>query len=968
MTNQLDPRTLPQTANGPTLDAVTEAGATRTADDASPAGIAAAALPAAVGPYRIVGRLGEGGMGAVYRAEQTHPIRRTVAVKVIRAEVASEQVIARFEAERQALARMDHPNVAKVLDAGADRGRPYFVMELAPGVPITRFCDENRLPLRDRLELFCQVCEAIAHAHTKAILHRDIKSSNVLAYYADGKPTAKVIDFGIAKAMTPDAQLSDGLELTQVGRPIGTYEAMSPEQADGSPDVDTRTDVYALGVLLYELVCGHKPFASLMSRGMSDFDLQRVIRQVDPPRPSQRVSAAADDSVTPEIAAARRTTPPELARRLRSELEWIPLKAMRKDRDRRYAGPAELAEDVRNYLAGRPLLAGPESRAYRARKFVGRNRGGVAAAAAAVAVAVVGTTLYVHNIRAEQRRTAAEQRRTVAALADVTEQKAEADRQRVEARRETATADAVVDFQTDMLEQADPERAKGDRVTVVEAMAAAIKKLDDGGLADQPLAEMRVRRTAAETLSTLGRYADAERQARRAVDLARRHLPAGDDRVAVATCTLANILRDAGRLTDAEPLFRQALAIARRALPPGDRQLAAYANNLAMALEYQGKLAEAKPLFREAVAVYRRASTTRPADPDVTRNLVATLVNLGGTLNDQGKPAEAEPVLREALAVAARGGLPPDHPYVANGSGILAYALGKLGRPAEAESFAREALRIDRKTLPAGHQATVSAMAELADVLRDRGSLDEAEALYRGAIVAGRRSTAGVAAVVVDQSTFKLAQLLLDQGRAADAEPFCRQSLAFALGTFPDGAGHVAEAADTLSHALHAQGKDAEAEAVLVDALDRCRHALPANDPVVVDALVSLGGFRLAVGRAAAAEAGLRQASALLGPADKVDPMRAARLASTLGRAILAQGRPAEAVPSLRQATDGMTRLAGPNHPMTVSRAAGPLADALDQLGRHDEAAAVRREHAVATATTRPATGPTTAATTRPTP
>jgi serine/threonine protein kinase len=485
-----------------------------------------------VGLYRIVARLGEGGMGTVYRAEQKVPIRRTVAIKVIRGEFASDHIIARFEAERQALARMDHPNISKVLDAGNDKGRPYFVMELAPGVPVTKFCDENKLSIEARLELFVRICDAIAHAHTKAILHRDIKSGNVLAYFADGKPTVKVIDFGIAKAMTDD-RLSDRLEVTQVGRPIGTYETMSPEQVEGAADVDTRTDVYALGVLLYEMLCGHKPFADLMKKGTSELGIQQVIREIEPTRPSDRVSRKADDSMTPEISDARRISPPELERKLRNELEWIPLKAMRKDRDRRYASPLEMAEDIENYLADRPLRAGPESRAYRLRKYLVRNRLGVLSAAAVILLLVAGVSFYIHNIRAEQQKTSA-------ALAEVTRQKAEAE-------RETATADAVVGFQTDMLSQADPEHAKGDRVTVVEAMAAAIKKLDDGALNDEPIAEQKVRMTAATTLLALGQYAEAERQARLSVALARRCLPAGDLQIGFAIEQLANVLRDSTR-------------------------------------------------------------------------------------------------------------------------------------------------------------------------------------------------------------------------------------------------------------------------------------------------------------------------------------------------------------------------------------------------------------------------------------
>jgi serine/threonine protein kinase len=350
--------------------------------------IAATPMPQFIGPFRIVERLGEGGMGIVYKAEQRSPVKRMVALKLIKPGFDTAEVIARFESERQALARMDHPSIAKVLNAGADDfGRPYFVMEFVPGTSITRFADDNRLPITKRLELFMEVCNAISHAHTKAIIHRDIKPSNVLAYIADGKAVVRVIDFGVAKALTGD-RLSDRTFNTQRGQAIGTYESMSPEQADGSPDIDTRTDVYALGVLLYELLSGGKPFERETFANAADGEIRRVIREVEPPRPSTRLSSMGEAGT--KIAAARRAQLDALANQLQSELEWIPLMAMRKERDRRYASALELADDVRNYLENRPLRAGPESIAYRLRKHVSRNKAALGAAAAIIMLLVGG--------------------------------------------------------------------------------------------------------------------------------------------------------------------------------------------------------------------------------------------------------------------------------------------------------------------------------------------------------------------------------------------------------------------------------------------------------------------------------------------------------------------------------------------------------------------------------------------------
>ena len=355
-----------------------------------------------IGPYKLLQLMGKGGMGAVWMAEQTEPVQRRVALKIIKSDLSGDQILARFEAERQALAMMDHPNIAKVLDAGtAPQGRPYFVMELVKGVPFTKYCDQEHLTPKERLELFIPVCNAVQHAHQKGIIHRDLKPSNVLIALYDGKPVPKVIDFGIAKAT--HQKLTERTLFTEVGQIIGTLEYMAPEQAElNNLDIDTRADIYSLGVMLYEILTGGLPFSGKQLRSAAFAEMLRMIREVEPSKPSTKISSAQE---LPSIAAKRKLEPKSLARFVRGDLDWIVMKCLEKDRGRRYETANQLGQELQRFLADEPVQAGPPSAAYRAKKFLRRNKGTATAAGLvvlALVVGIIGTSIGL--VMAEQAR------------------------------------------------------------------------------------------------------------------------------------------------------------------------------------------------------------------------------------------------------------------------------------------------------------------------------------------------------------------------------------------------------------------------------------------------------------------------------------------------------------------------------------------------------------------------------------
>ena len=602
-------------------------------------------LPRQVDRFRLMRLLGEGGFGNVYLAEQEQPVRREVALKIIKPGMDSRQVIARFQAERQALAMMDHPNIARVFDAGTtESGLPYFVMELVNGPPITAFCDEHRLPVPQRLELFMSVCMAVGHAHHKGVIHRDIKPSNVLVATHDGNPVPKVIDFGVAKAT--HCSVDETTAFTALPQLIGTLEYMSPEQADlGSSAVDTRSDIYSLGVLLCELLSGRTPFADTDLRSKGYSEAQRILREVEPPRPSDLFTASQEK--LPAILAFRQTDRRRLAGLLRGELDWVVMKCLEKDRERRYSTAAELAQELRRFLEGEPVSAGPATALYRLRRFISRYRTAVAAVVAvvlALLTAILGTTLGLLHAKAAQLRAQsaeqlAHQERNQARQA---QQQAEQNAQR--AAREAGRASAVSNLLGGIFALAKPESgAAGEDARVDEVIQRAATQVDLL-LRDRPEEQLLARKMLAEASGRLYLYDVEVDQYRRAYELSRA-LPGGEnsERSLYLAGQLAMAMYLNRRGEEAVPLARATLTASQRLL--GDKSPVTWEamHACAVCLSVNGTGDESRALLKQLVEVSRPMPEARTPN-----RLGRYLSNLAVCLRDRGDYSGATAALREA--------------------------------------------------------------------------------------------------------------------------------------------------------------------------------------------------------------------------------------------------------------------------------------------------------------------------------
>ncbi len=727
------------------------------AGDSVPAGIDGVASGTEQTPgqridrYNLLERIDEGGMGTVWLAEQREPIRRRVALKVIKPGMDTRQVLARFEAERQALARMDHPHIAKVFDAGNTAfGRPYFVMEYIRGVPILEYCEAERLGIEGRLALLIKVCQAIQHAHQKGVIHRDIKPTNVLVTLHDGVAVPKVIDFGVAKATT--GTLTERTLFTAHRQVIGTPAYMAPEQAEMSGlDVDTRSDIYSLGVLLYELLTGTTPFdnCDLLTKGF--VEMLRTLREVEPHKPSTRVSTLRDGAR--RIASPSHAANDDLAIRLRGDLDWIVMKCLEKDRTRRYATANELAADLQRHLDCEPVTAGPPGTRYRLHKFLRRNRRRVAVGVALVVVLLLG--LVVSAIGWQH----------------ALDEKVRADLAWHEESLARARAEHAVGFLRDMLRGIGPSVARGRDTTMLkEMMDRAAVRIERGDLAATPEAEIQLRSTIGDLYRQVADYEAARRMLEPALRQAR-DLHAGDHlEVASAMGSLALLHYVEGELVEAERLHREVLAMVERCAPADLRRIAGAQGTLAVTLQARGSFEAAERLYRDSLAIRRRLFA---GDHDDVAWCVQALATL---LTARGENAAAEPLYLEALAMLRRLH-PGDSPQVATGLGHLAILLHRRGDLEQAEAYYRESLAMNRRLYPGDHPSVATGLNALAMLLQGHGATDEATELFIESMEMSRRMfSADQPNRAVDLDA--LAALYLEQHDLNRAVPLLEEALA----------------------------------------------------------------------------------------------------------------------------------------------------------------------------------------------
>jgi len=814
---------------------------------------------ARVGQYRVVRLLASGGMGAVYLAERADAqFEQQVALKFVRLGLDSDELVRRFALERQILAQLEHPNIARLLDGGvAEGGLPYLVMEYIEGTPIDRYCDERRLAVDDRLQLFATVCDAVQYAHQNLVVHRDLKPGNI---FVTGDGAVKLLDFGIAKLLSegPDAAK------TRTGTRWMTPDYASPEQARGT-NLTTASDTYSLGVLLFELLTGRLPYRVT---GATPAEIERLICETQPSRPSaavmreDAVEVAGGETVrlTPlAVSHARDTQPRRLARRLTGDLDTIVLKALRKEPERRYATAGELADDLRRHLRGLPVRARPDTLKYRAVKFVGRHKIGVAASAV-IALSLLG------------------------GIAGTTWQARRAGREARAAEVEALKAERVSAFLLDLFKVTDPAEALGREVTARELLEAGADRIEDE-LADEPAVQAQMMAVMGAAYRNMGRFEEADPLLQRALEIRREAGDPGD--LAESLTNLGTLRSEQGRYDEVEPLLTEALIAYRAAYGDDHPLIATGLNNLGSLYLARGEFDQAADYFRRAIDLLSRLGSdsaqlvtsftnlagvyVRKGDLDRSDSLLQraldiqrraldplhpeianTLNNLGGIAYRRGDYAATEPRFREALRIW-REVYGPEHPQTARGLNNLAATLEKLGDLAQAEELYRETLAVKRKLLGDAHPSVAITLNNLGLLVQARGDLDEAERLLTESLQI-RRAAFDAPHPALAAGLDNLGALYRVRGDLRAAEPLIREGLEMFRGAVGPDHRSVAGSAMNLSLLLQAGGRYDEAEPLLRDALRIRLAALPEGDVEIARTQSELGACLLALGRQGEAE------------------------------------------------------------------------------------------------------------------
>jgi eukaryotic-like serine/threonine-protein kinase len=803
-------------------------------------------FPERLGRYRILCRLGRGGMGEVFEAEQTEPVHRKVALKLIKGGMDTQEVLARFDSERQALALMNHLNVARMLDAGAtEQQRPYFVMEFIQGVPITEYCDAHELSTSERLELFIQVCDGIQHAHQKGIVHRDIKPSNVLVTIEDQKAIPKIIDFGLAKALgQSDAGMT---QFTHIGQVIGTPTYMSPEQVSGS-DIDTRTDVYSLGVLLYQLLVGSLPF-DLNVTPQEGWDAFRdKIREQEPVRPSVRTSSLSDSS--PETAKKRRLDPVSWSRELRGDLDWITLRALEKDRTRRYQSPSELAADITRHLRHEPVLASPPSTAYRVRKFMRRHRVGVAAAAIIALALIAGITgTSIGLIRATRAEKAAVE-------------EAENTRQ-------------LSDFLLGLFRVSDPSEARGNTITAREILDKGAQKIERE-LGDKPVIKAEMMRTIGGVYISLGLYKQAQPLLEKSLAIAR---TAGNSNRLTRSSSLlelAGLYNQQGQYTQALALAQEGLRIREDVLGPEHPEVARALLGIGVAYRNAGNYAESKTYLQRSLAIrekalgpehvdvldslyhmgwlnnrtgnyqeasrcYERILAVRaklgPGQPEVAR----AMSDLGSVKMNMGDYGRALKLFEQALTIQEKV-LGSNHTEVANSVDKIGSAFWYMRKYYEAKPYYERALEIREKALGPEHPHVAVSLNNLALLLKNLGEAEKSRTLYTRALAIEEKVFGSDNPVIVEE-LINFALLLSPLGEHSEAQRLVKRALVISEKTYGPEHLKVAYALYVLGHLYHQDGQYQKARAFFERSLAIREKVLGNQNSVVATTLHELAGF-----------------------------------------------------------------------------------------------------------------------------